>query len=60
VPTVIMMSRDELIGRRATLLSDTGLPEDELRALAENYMLTPAQAARLAEIENIDFLLADE
>lgn len=60
MPTVIMMSREELVARRAELLSETGLAEAELRELAENYMLTPAQAARLAEIDNIDFLLADD
>lgn len=60
MPTVIMMSREELASRRAALLAETGLGEDELRALAENYMLTPAQAARLDEIDNIDFLLAGD
>lgn len=60
MPTVIMMSREELEARRAELLREAGLSEFELRAMAENYMLTPAQAARLAEIDNLDFLLAED
>ena len=57
MPTVEILSPDELRDRREALLARAGMTDVELRARGASYALTPDQAALLDELERIDFLL---
>jgi hypothetical protein len=57
MPTVEMLSADELRRRRDAVLQQAGMPEDVLRDRADHYVLTPELAALVIELDEIDFLL---
>ncbi len=59
MPTVEMLSAEELRARRATILSRTGLTEEELRERAEQFLLTPELTASLVALDEIDYLLGE-
>lgn len=57
MPTVELLTRDEITERRDALLAKAGMPLDDLRDAADEYRLTPTQAALLDEVEDLEFLL---
>lgn len=57
MPTVEVLSALELRQRREAVLERAGMPEDVLRARADQYLLTPEFAALVIELDEIDFLL---
>lgn len=59
MPTLTMLTPEELHDRRAALLQESGLTEKELRSLGEQYALPPEQSDLLDELREIDFLLAE-
>lgn len=50
-------SRDELLGRRAAILRDLGLTEEELAAKVASGGLVGDEWSASAEIEEIEYLL---
>jgi len=60
MPTMEMMSRDEITALRARLLANVGLSHDELMCRAAEYSLTPEQSAVADEVSDLDYLLGDE
>jgi hypothetical protein len=58
MPTVELLSPAEIEGRRRDLLRRAGMPEDELRRRARDYMLTREQVGILSELEDLDYLLS--
>ncbi|MCW2693093.1 MAG: hypothetical protein JWM48_2905 [Mycobacterium sp.] len=58
MPSLELMSRQELEQLRRELVQRAGLPEDELRRRAEVYNLTPEQSALADEISDLEYLLA--
>jgi hypothetical protein len=57
MPTVEVLSSEQIAGRRRRLLECAGMPEQELKRRAEQYALTPEQMALLEELEDLDYLL---
>jgi uncharacterized small protein (DUF1192 family) len=57
MPTLEVLSVQQLRDRRAKLLTESGLTEAELRARAEDYNLTAEQMGLLGEIDDVDYLL---
>jgi hypothetical protein len=57
IPTLEILSTDEIRDRRAHLLVQAGLSEGELRRRADDYSLTREQAVILDRIADLDFLL---
>lgn len=57
MPIVEMLSENEIRERRAHLLAEVGMSEDQLRERAQSYSLTADEAGVLAEIDGLDFLL---
>ncbi len=57
MPTIEMLTPDEIHERRERLLAQAGMSEDELRRRAADYTLTSEQSAILDELSDLDFLL---
>ncbi|MGK5530879.1 hypothetical protein [Streptomyces sp. URMC 129] len=60
LPTVIHVTRGELIQQRAELIARTGMDEETLRSRAESWQLYPEHLMIWDTIEGIDYLLGDE
>ena len=58
MPTLEILSAEDLRARRAALVVDAGLPEEELRERAADYTLSAEQMGLWSKIEDIDYLLA--
>lgn len=58
MPTLELLTREQLQQRRTELLQRVGLSEDELRRRADDYALTPQQSALAEEISDLEYLLA--
>lgn len=59
MPTVEVLSHDDIVRRKAELLASVGASEDELRERAASYMLNPREAGILSEIDGMEFLLGE-
>ena len=57
MPTVELLSVEEIRSRRVALLLQSPLPEAELRQRAGDYLLSPAERALLDELDELDYLL---
>jgi hypothetical protein len=58
--TLLTPSVDDLTAERERILSDLHMPEGELRARAEDFLLTTGEARALRRLGEIDFLLGDD
>lgn len=58
--SVAFKTKSELLRERAQLISSSKLSLEELRGRAASYDLTVEQRDILEEIENLEFLLADD
>lgn len=57
MPTVEMISREEIHRRRKALLAEACMPEAELRRRGAVYALDARESGILDEIDGLDFLL---
>lgn len=58
--TVERPTSDELQEQRSHVLAHAGLTYDEIRALAQEYMLTDDEVEVWDEVRRIDFLLGND
>lgn len=55
---VLVLTREQAVARRAELVSELGMDEDELRRRARHHEFTSQEAARYEEIEDLEYLLS--
>lgn len=56
-PPVEIVTREELVARRAAVLAGCRFTEGELRERAADWMLEADELAALTELDSIDYLL---
>jgi uncharacterized small protein (DUF1192 family) len=59
MPTIEILSAEELEERRTALLAEVDMTEDELRNRGRTYSLSVHEAGILTEIDGLDFLLGE-
>lgn len=57
VATVEMLTRDQAERQRSTLLDELGMSLEDLRARAEEHLLTPDETAKWRRVEELTWLL---
>ena len=60
MPSTMLLSTDEAREYRAKLIESTGRQEDELRLLAEEYLMTPAERSVWEAVLSLDYLIGDD
>lgn len=60
MPTVEVLTFDEIAARREQLLDSVRMSEEELRAKAADYALGAHEIGILLELDGLDYLLGNE
>ena len=59
MPSLEVLTKDDIEARRRCLLRDAAMTEDELRERARSYTLTARESGILSEVDGLEFLLGE-